>query len=263
MASVKKKELGTKVHFPKRVPTGIPGFDELVDGGFPANSAVLISGSPGVGKSVFCMQYLLNGAKHYGEEGLYVTFEQKSNAIVNQAAQFGWDLHNLQKKGKLHIMSIPVRNITKNTIHEIKSFVKEKRIKRLVVDSLSTIIVNAPIYQATSDLAIKQILDEHTILSPPIVGDYVIRRFIYEFIEDLRELGCTSLLISEAAHGTDPISRDTLSEFACDGIVALSFTSVKKDFPKSIIVRKMRQTRNDERAHPLEIDGKGIIVHHL
>jgi len=57
--------------------TGIKGFDELVQGGFPEGSSTLITGSPGTGKSIFGLQYIYNGAVKYKERGLYLTFEQR------------------------------------------------------------------------------------------------------------------------------------------------------------------------------------------
>ncbi|HLC65734.1 MAG TPA: ATPase domain-containing protein [Candidatus Nanoarchaeia archaeon] len=75
----------------KRIKTGIKGFDELVQGGFPEGSSTLITGSPGTGKSIFGLQYIYNGAIKYKERGLYLTFEQRKTDMMNQAVQFGWD----------------------------------------------------------------------------------------------------------------------------------------------------------------------------
>lgn len=57
----------------KRVKSGIPGFDELVDGGLLSNRVYLISGPAGSGKTIFGIQFLYNGIVHYGENGVYVT----------------------------------------------------------------------------------------------------------------------------------------------------------------------------------------------
>ncbi|MFH1442772.1 MAG: ATPase domain-containing protein, partial [Candidatus Micrarchaeota archaeon] len=60
-----------------RVPTGIPGLDELIEGGFEKGSVILVVGDTGTGKSTFAMQYLYNGATKYKEPGVYLTFEEK------------------------------------------------------------------------------------------------------------------------------------------------------------------------------------------
>lgn len=256
----KKKETSNKGN---RVATGISGFDSLVEGGFPTNSSILVCGGPGCGKTIFCMQYLINGAKEQGEKGLYVTFEQKAEALREQSKQFGWNLAELEKQGMLQIISVPLEKITTKTIKEIQDTVQKKGIKRLVIDSLSTLVINAPIYTTPSELAVKDVVGDNIVFSAPIIGDYVVKRFIYGFIEQLRELNCTSLLISEASQGGEYISRDTLSEFVCDGVVLITFESLGGAYSRSLIVRKMRSTKNDEDVHPMEISSKGIIIHKI
>jgi circadian clock protein KaiC len=246
-----------------RVPTGIPGFDELIEGGFPKNSSILICGGPGTGKTIFCLQYIINGALKYNEKSLYVTFEQRSDALRDQAKQFGWDLNKMEKDGKIKIMSFPIDKITRKMIEDIKAIVKKENIKRLVIDSLSTLVVNAPIYTTPSELAIKDVVGENIIFSPPIIGDYIVKRFVYDFIDQMRELDCTTLLIGEASQSGEFITRDTLSEFVCDGVVLITFESLGGDFSRSLIVRKMRQTKNDEDVHPMEIGKSGVIIHEV
>jgi KaiC/GvpD/RAD55 family RecA-like ATPase len=246
-----------------RIPTGIPGFDGLVEGGFPKNSSVLICGGPGTGKTIFGMEFIVKGALEFGEKGLYVTFEQRKSSLKDQAKQFGWDLEELEKKGLIKIFALPVDNITKKTIDEIKKEVKKSGIKRLVIDSLSTLVINAPIYTKPSELSVEDVVGQNVIFSPPIIGDYIVKRFVYGFIEELRDLDCTSLLISEAGQSGDYITRDTLSEFVCDGVLILSFESLGGNYSRSLIIRKMRETKNDEEVHPVEISNRGIIVHKI
>jgi circadian clock protein KaiC len=246
-----------------RTPTGIPGFDELVEGGLPNRSSTLICGGPGTGKTIFSMQYLIEGIEQFSEKGLYVSFEQRADAIRDQGKQFGWDLAKLEKDGMLRIMSISINNLSRKTIEDIKQLVKKEGIKRLVIDSLSTLVINAPIYTTPSELAVQDVVGENIVFSPPIIGDYVVKRFVYGFIESLRDLDCTALLISEASNGGEYISRDTLSEFVCDGVVLISFESLGGAYSRSLIVRKMRQTKNDEDVHPVEISKKGIIIHKI
>jgi KaiC/GvpD/RAD55 family RecA-like ATPase len=246
-----------------RVPTGIPGFDELVEGGFPMNSSILICGGPGTGKSIFCMQYLINGVQKYNEKVLYVTFEQRAEALKSQGIQFGWDLEALEKTGKLKIMSISIDKLSKETIKEIQNLVKKEGIKRLVIDSLSTLVINAPIYTTPSEMAVEDVVGSNIVFSPPVIGDYVVKKFVYSFIEQLRNLECTTLLISEASQDGEYISRDTLSEFVCDGVVLITFESMGGAYSRSLTVRKMRQTKNDEDVHPVEIGEKGMVIHKI
>ena len=95
----------------KRVKTGIRGFDELVQGGFPIASTILLTGSPGTGKTIFGLQFLYNGASKFNEKGLYVTFEQTERALVEQAKLFGWDFEKYLKNKSIQILHISTREI--------------------------------------------------------------------------------------------------------------------------------------------------------
>jgi circadian clock protein KaiC len=55
--------------------TGVPGLDEVLNGGLPSKRLYLIKGDPGVGKTTLAMQFLLEGAQR-GELGLYVHFQR-------------------------------------------------------------------------------------------------------------------------------------------------------------------------------------------
>jgi len=253
-----------KVHKSSRVKTGIPGFDPLINGGIPRGSSKLVCGGPGTGKTIFCNQFLYNGATKYNGRSLLVTFEQRREDVIGQAKQFGWDLEKLEKEGKFFIMAVPVRSITSKTIQDIKDRVRKEKITRLVVDSLSTLIINAPIYSSKQDMSVEEVVGDNIVFSPPIIGEYFVQKFLYSFIDELRELkNCTCLLIGEADQSGKFISRDTLSEFACDGIILISFESMGGEYSRSLIVRKMRQTKNDEDVHPMEISKEGVKIHSI
>lgn len=246
----------------ERVKTKIKGFDELVEGGIPKGHSVLVTGGPGTGKSIFCMEFLVNGAKQ-GENGLYVSFEQNDEDIKMQALQFGWDLNELEKKKKLNVMSIKVKDINKKTIDKIKSFAKKNNIKRLVIDSLSTLIVNAPIYEDLSKLGVTDYLSNRTFYSPPIIGDKVVNRFLYNFIDEIKSIkDCTTLIVAEASE--NGMSNEIiLGEYSCDGVIKITFESLGGEYSRSLIVRKMRMTKNNDDVHPMEISNKGVILHSL
>jgi len=246
-----------------RVATGIPGFDDLVEGGFPNDTNILIAGAPGTGKTIFSIQYLVDGVEMYNEKGLLVTFEQKKDAIIKQANQFGWDLRKLEKSGKLRIMDVPISKINDRTANDLRMIIKKEGIKRVVIDSLSTLVINAPMYTKSSGIPPGRLLSGKIILSQPIVGDFFVKKFIYEFLENLIGLNCTSLLIGEAAQDSEYISRDTISEFVCDGIILISFEALGGEFSRTITVKKMRQTKNNENIHSFEIGKAGVVVHKI
>ena len=247
----------------KRIKTNIPGFDGLVQEGFPENSIVLICGTPGTAKTIFGLQYIYNGAAMFNEKGLYISFEQTVDSLKSQASMFGWDFDKLEKKKLVELKYIPITEISPKTIGYIEREVKKKKIKRLVIDSISTLAINAPIYTPIEDISLVDIVKKRSFFAPPVIGDFITRRFIYHFIDRLHKLKCTTLLISEASEKGEYLSRDTISEFVCDGVILMSFESMGGKYSRSLMIRKMRNTKNDEDIHPVEINKNGIVVHTL
>lgn len=228
-----------------RVKTGIKGFDKLLKGGFPKGKIILLSGTPGTCKTIFALQYLYNGAVQFNEKGLYVSFEERSESLKNQASQFGWNFDKLEKEKKINIISMPAKSIKETTASEIINMAKKNSVRRLVIDSLSALSINTPTtYSKVTDLT-----------------EIAIKRFMYKFINDLREVknGVTPLLISQTTEGQ--LSRDGVSEFVCDGIVHINYETLRGKYSRTLVIRKMRETKNDEDIHPLEIAKKGLIIH--
>lgn len=79
---------------PTRIPSGVPGFDVLLDGGFPAGRMYLLEGRPGTGKTTFALQYCRAGVAA-GERVLYVTLSQRAEELAEIADSHGWDLDGI------------------------------------------------------------------------------------------------------------------------------------------------------------------------
>ena len=75
----------------KRIPTGVPELDALIEGGLRQGKSYLVSGEPGTGKSVLSLQYLVRGLMDK-EKGLYVAIDEKPADVIEQAGSLGWDL---------------------------------------------------------------------------------------------------------------------------------------------------------------------------
>jgi circadian clock protein KaiC len=228
----------------ERIKTHIEGFDDLVEGGFPEGSNVLLTGTPGTGKTIFSLEFLYNGAINDKEKGIYFTFEEKKKSLIEQAKQFNWDFEKLKKSNKLRIIAIGTEDISKNTVEEIIEIIKNTKTKRIVIDSITTLSYITP--ETTSQLG---------------VNDYSIKKFLYSFISKLKEIeGLTSLIISQK----DELVSNTISEYICDGVLDIQYESLGGDYSRNLTIKKMRKTKNDEDLHPLEIKSeKGIIIHNL
>src|SRR6187402_326687 len=85
----------------KKAPTGIPGLDEITNGGFPAGRPTLITGGPGSGKTLLGITFLVNGATLYGEPGVLMSFEENLEDLTEDVKSLGFDLPGLIAQKKL------------------------------------------------------------------------------------------------------------------------------------------------------------------
>jgi circadian clock protein KaiC len=82
------------------VPTGVPGLDELVSGGFPKGRIILVVGGPGAGKTILASQFLYKGLSEYNENGVFVSLDEGKNHYFAEMAKFGWDLQKAEDDRK-------------------------------------------------------------------------------------------------------------------------------------------------------------------
>src|SRR6185436_5104954 len=98
-----------------KTQTGINGLDEITLGGLPTGRTTLICGGPGCGKTLFGMEFLVNGATKFKDPGVFVTFEEKTEELVLNVASLGFDLEKLQAEKKLRVDHV---HIEKHEIEE-------------------------------------------------------------------------------------------------------------------------------------------------
>lgn len=229
-----------------KTPTGIEGLDKMLNGGLIQGRNVLLSGPCGSGKSILAMQFLYHGATKYNEPGLYITLEETKEKLCEDIEKFGMDLKKLEKTGNLTIIGGPIASLNKymekvdanikNLTQEIEEVIKEKNIKRVVIDSVNLL----------------------TMLSK---NEDERRKALAMISNTLSELGCTSLLISETREGTMELSRYGIEEFVVDGVIVLYLVRQGNKFAPGITVRKMRGTNHDKEIRYYQITNSGIQVY--
>ncbi|MEO6625415.1 MAG: ATPase domain-containing protein, partial [Burkholderiaceae bacterium] len=80
MGKPRKKGAAPEVGLQKCL-TGIKGFDEITEGGIPRDRITLLCGGTGTGKTLLGLDFLLNGASHYGEPGVFMSFEETEDEL--------------------------------------------------------------------------------------------------------------------------------------------------------------------------------------
>lgn len=76
------------------IPSGVPGLDAILAGGYASNRAHLVEGRPGSGKTTLGLQFLLDGLRR-GETGLYITLSESKRELLSVAARHGWSLDGI------------------------------------------------------------------------------------------------------------------------------------------------------------------------
>ncbi len=218
-----------------RVATGIAGFDDLIQGGIPENSFTLVSGGTGTGKSIFAINFLAHGAMQ-GEPGVYVSLEEGYKENKMQMNLFNWEIDRLQKEGKLVILQPKIYNFEK-LMESIQDAIDSVGAKRLVLDSIS-------------------------VLEMYFEDQFKTRRNILDLARSLKEMGVTTIGISETTDEIGGMSRNGVEEFLSDSVVILYLTRKGNSFSRAISIRKMRGTEHSLRIHPFEIKSpKGVVVY--
>jgi KaiC/GvpD/RAD55 family RecA-like ATPase len=218
----------------KRVSTGIPGLDGLIEGGFIQGSVNMITGSTGTGKTLFSTQYLWYGLQK-GETAVYITMEEDPIDIKEDVKTFGWDFEGYEKKGLCKIIyhdPAQVNNLPSVMMEEISKL----KANRLVIDSTSILGLN-------------------------IEKPSQIRRRLFGVVSALKNHdGCTAVVISEVPEDSKALSRWGVEEFVVDGVIVLNYLGIGEAYNRSLMIRKMRRTNHGKDIYPFEITKNGIVV---
>jgi circadian clock protein KaiC len=132
------RELAAAYDPTTRISTGVPGLDELVNGGYFVGSTTVVAGISGVGKSVMGLQYLAEGARR-GERSLMISLDEQVAQIIRNAGTIGIDVRTEIDRGMTRLIYEPPQEIEVDVhFHRIERMVEEFKPKRVVIDSLST-----------------------------------------------------------------------------------------------------------------------------
>src|SRR3989344_2230681 len=128
----------------ERIPIDIPGFDELIQGGFKKNSINLVAGGAGSGKTIFAIQFLIDGIKRFREPGIYITFEEKKDKLYEDMLGFGWDLAKFEKAGMFVFLEYTPEQVKKVLVEgggTVDAVIEKMNAKRLVIDSITSFVL--------------------------------------------------------------------------------------------------------------------------
>ncbi|MFW5914241.1 MAG: RAD55 family ATPase [Thermoplasmatota archaeon] len=216
-----------------RITSGVPGLDDMIEGGFPFPSVVLVSGSAGTGKTTFAMKFLCDGARN-GEKGLFfTTLSEPTQWMLRYASQF--DFIDQDYFGEEIVYFDLGRNLIDPDPQGLLDIIEQK-----IAEELPQRIVIDPI----------------TVVGGMMGGEY--RNFLFDLMNRLKNWNSTSLLTGEVK--PDELYPPEIS-YAVDGIVLLMLSEEAGARRKYLEVLKMRGTNHITGKQFIDITRRdGIVV---
>ena len=232
-----EKKAHLQINLAERCPTGVPGFDEVIEGGFERPSINLVGGGAGTGKSIFCTQFIINGIEQYNEPGIYISFEENKGKFFKHMKRFGWNLDKHEKEGKfVYVEYTPAQ--VKQLLQEggglIENLIMQTKAKRIIIDSLTAF----------------------SLLYP---NELTRRQATIDLFSLFNKWAITVLMTMETESDPEKHKSSTL-EFVVDSVI-LIYNVRKGDIrERSLEVRKMRGTKHAAKIFPITIADKGMVV---
>lgn len=240
----------------ENVPTGVPGLDELISGGFPRGRVILVLGGPGTGKTVLASQFLYNGISEHNENGILVSLDEGQNHFVTEMMKFGWDFKKAEEEGKFAF--IDATRLSRVAIFKEKMLKEEAsslRGKQLQIDKL----IEELQYKIKLIGAKRVVLDTLASLFYRFTDPIERRTAGVDLIEALSDLETTTIVTTELSHLA--LERNILDEeFLVHGVIMMQTIFSGGSTTRGLQVEKMRGVNVNPNLVPYTIDKSGIEV---
>lgn len=225
-----------------KAPSGIAGFDEITTGGLPRGRTSLVCGGAGCGKTLFGMEFLVNGAVELGEPGVFIAFEETVEELASNVASLGFDLQDLVAK---RLLSIDYIKLDRSEIEEAGAYdleglfvrvghaIQEVGAKRVVIDTIEAL------FSGLSDEAL-------------------LRSELRRLFRWLKETGVTAVITGEQGSGT--LTRYGIEEYVSDCVIALDNRVDDQVSTRRLRIVKYRGSAHGANEYPFLIDEHGFSV---
>ncbi len=224
-----------------KAPTGIRGFDEISGGGLPRGRSTLITGSAGVGKTIFGLQFLVYGALHHHEPGVLVSFEESKASILENAASLGFDLAELLRSGRLALETIQTYP---DETEAIGGFDLEGLFLRL---EMAIEAVGAR----------RVVLDPIETLLARFGNTTILRAELLRLLEWLNGRGISAVIIGETGRRGE-LTRFGIEEYVSDCVIKLELRVEAEISTRFLRLLKYRGSPHGTNEFPYLISDHGI-----
>jgi circadian clock protein KaiC len=228
---------------PEKAQTGITGFDEITGGGLPRGRPTLVTGAAGSGKTLFGIEFLVRGARDYGEPGVLLAFEEAQSDLATNVASLGFDLDQLEKDG---VLAIDAFRLDPAEIIETGSFDLEGLFIRLAM--------------AVESVGAKRVfLDTIELLFSALPNEAIIRGELGRLFRWLKERDLTVVISGERGKEGD-LTRFGIEEYVSDCVVTLDHRAEDQISTRRLRVVKYRGSLHGTNEYPFLITERGLVV---
>lgn len=213
----------------KLLKTRIDSLDEMLGGGLPEKSLILMTGEPGSGYDILAQQILYQNALHNGKVA-YLSTTRTPDVLQEDLETFGWNVAPLQESGNWLFFDAHVPDVTRVLMEKIPSAMAEGR--WVLLDSLSYLILTQK-YQSVINI-VELLLD-----SAKKYG------------------GIHFLLLTQKMHV--PVVETTIQHFA-DGVIEFLSQEASGGIDRRMRIKKLRRAVYEPRLIPFNITDRGITI---
>ena len=223
-------------------PSGIAGLDELTFGGLPKGRPTLICGSAGCGKTLLSLEFLVRGAIHYNEPGVFLAFEETAEELAKNLASLGYNLNELIARKKIIVDYI---HLDRSEIEEAGEYDLEGLFLRLghAIDSIGAKRVG---------------IDTLEAIFSAFTNQFILRSELRRLFRWLKDKRVTAIITAERGDGA--LTRHGLEEYVSDCVIVLDHRVIEQISTRRLRIVKYRGSHHGTNEYPFLIGDSGISV---
>jgi circadian clock protein KaiC len=226
----------------EKAPTGIHGLDQITGGGLPRGRVTLVAGSAGAGKTLLGLEFLVAGARRYGEPGVLVSFEESEDKVTLNVRSLGFDLDQLRRDGLLVMLSFRL---------DPSDFVATGEFD---LEPLFAILDDA----IERVGAKRVVLDTIEVLFGAFGDDSIVRSELSRLARWLDDRGVTAIVTGE--RGDKTLTRNGIEEYVTDCVIVLDHRVTEEISTRRLRVVKYRGSAHGTNEYPFLISARGFVV---
>jgi circadian clock protein KaiC len=226
----------------QKAPTGISGLDQITGGGLPRGRVTLVAGSAGAGKTLLGLEFLVAGARDYGEPGVLVSFEESEAKVTLNVRSLGFDLDQLRRDGLLVTHSF---RVDPSEFIAVGDFDFEP-LFAIIDDSIKRVGAK------------RVVLDTIEVLFGAFGDDAIVRAELSRLARWFEERGVTVIMTGE--RGDKSLTRNGIEEYVTDCVIALDHRVTDEISTRRLRVVKYRGSAHGTNEYPFLISARGFVV---